>query len=257
MKTKTLLPILFTAIAFIACINDPLKVIEDDFTTNIQKNWNDKELDITFYNNQSVLSHYHINTDELHNILQNESVIKFRFILGLNENQELEIEIAGIDDNGKIISSFTSIKNTSSYYKASIDSLNNSSYKYINASNSSTHLLPYKTAYEYINKWEKAIQQKQIESLISYEGKRIRYFSLPKQIVSDMTASSNVSAIALFLGVNEKEKLTTVFIQKTYNGNLLLKKEHHFFGPTTNGNEDDDNEGNIYDFTEPCPSLCD
>lgn len=255
MKTKTLLPILFTTIAFIACTNDPLKVIEDDFTTSIQKNWNDKELDITFYNNQAILSHYHISADKLRGILQNESVIKFRFILGLNENQELEIEIAGIDDNGKVTSSFTSTKNTSALFKTSINSLNYSTYKYINTSNS--HLLPYKTAYRYINKWEKAIQQKQIETLISYEGKRIRYFSLPRQIVDDMTASSNVNAIALFLGVNDKEKLTTVFIQKRHDGNLLLKEEHHFLGSTTNGNEDDDNEGNIYDFTKPCPSLCD
>jgi hypothetical protein len=257
MKTKTLLPILFTTIAFITCTNDPLKVIEDDFTTSIQKNWNDKELDVTFYNNQAILSHYHISADKLRSIIQNESVIKFRFILGLNENQELNIEIAGVDDNGKITSSFTSTKNTNPFFKASIDSLNYSTYKYTNVSNSNTHLLPYKTAYRYINKWEKAIQQKQIETLISYEGKRIRYFSLPKQIVNDMTASSNVNAIALFLGVNDKEKLTTVFIQKTHDGNLLLKKEQRFLGATTNENEDDNNEGNIYDFTKPCPSLCD
>jgi hypothetical protein len=257
MKTKTLLPILFVAIAFIACTNNQLKVIEDDFTTNIQKNWNNKELDITFYNNQSILSHYHINADKLRSIVQNESVIKLRFILGLNQNQELEIEIAGIDNYGKITSSFTSTKNTNTIFKTSIDNLNYSTYKYINESNSSTHLLPYKTAYRYINKWEKAIQQKQIETLISYEGKRIRYFSLPKQIVNDMTASSNVNAIALFLGVNDKEKLTTVFIQKTHDGNLLLKEEHHFLGSTTNENDDDNNEGNIYDFTKPCPNLCD
>lgn len=258
MKTKTVLPILFTAIAFIACMNDQFTEIENDFLpSTIQKNWNETELSTTFYNNQSVLSHHHIDAEKLRNILQYKSVIKFRFILGLNKNQELEIEIAGIDQNGKVLTSFASITNTNNFLKTSINSLQYSTYRYSNTSGPTTHLLPYRTAYAYINKWEEAIQQKkQIEDLISYDGKRIRYFSLPKQVVLDMTASTNVNAVALFLGINIKNKLTTVFIQKTHQGNLLLKKENHYLGSTTNGNEDN-GEGNIYDFTEPCPNLCD
>jgi len=257
MKTNKLVPILFAAILILACTNDQFSETENNIPVTLQKNWNQTELTTAFYNNQSMLSHHHIDAEKLRSISLQNSVIKFRFTLGLNRNQELEIDIAGIDQKGVIVSSFTSILNTDNNYKNSINQLQYSSYTYRELSNATTHLLPYTTAYTYINKWENAIQKQQIETLIAYEGERIRYYSLPKQIVVDMTASKNVSAIALFLGINSNNKLTPVFIQKTHNGSLLIKKENYYLATLNNEGEPGTLEGNIYDFTEACPDLCD
>ena len=257
MKTRTFLPILFAAIMILACTNDQLSETENNTPATLQKNWNQTELTTTLYNNLSVLSHHHIDAEKLRNIALFKAVVKFRFTLGLNKNLELEIDVAGVDQNGKIVNSFTSILNTNNNLKNSINELQYSTYRYRALSNATTHLLPYKTAYTYINKWQNALQKKQVETLISYRGERIRYYSLPKQIVVDMTSSKNVGAIALFLGINTKDKLTPVFIQKTQNGSLLLKAENNYLGTISDGDEPGDGEGNIYDFTEGCPDMCD
>ncbi len=260
MKTTKLVPVLLTAILFIACINDQFSDTENQLPT-LQKNWNQTELTSAFYNNQSLLSHHHIDAEKLRSISQQKGVIKFRFTLGLNLNQELEINIAGVGQKGSIVSSFSSVLNTENNLENSINNLQYSSYTYRAPSNATTHLLPYKTAYTYITTWEKALSKKQVETLITYEGERIRYYSLPKQIVEDMVASKNVHAIALFLGINSNNKLTPVFIQKTKNGSLLLKNDNYYFRTLNNdGNTDpvpDSTEGNIYDFTEGCPDMCD
>ncbi len=256
MKTTKLVPILLTAILFIACINDQFSETENNLPT-LQKNWNQTELTTAFYNNQSMLSHHHIDAEKLRSICLQKDVVKFRFTLGLNLNQELAIDIAGISQKGRIVSSFSSVLNTENALENSINELQYSRYSYNEPSNATTHLLPYKTAYTYINTWENAVQKKQIENLITYEGERLRYYSLPKQIVEDMISSKNVGAIALFLGINTNNKLTPVFIQKAYNGSLLLKKANSYLGKTNNEGDPDPNEGNIYDFTESCPDMCD
>ncbi len=258
MKTKKLVPLLLTAILFIACLNEQFTESEHDFSTTLQEKWNgDKELSGSFYKNQTTLSHYHSDAKKIREILQNRNVVKFRFILGLNYNSEMTIEVAGVDEHGMIIASFQSTFNANNNYQYSINKLQNNSYTYQRLSNSSTHLLPYKTAYTYITEWQKALQSTKIEDIISYRGTRIRYFSLPKQIVAEMVASENVNAIAMFLAVNSKKKLTLVFIQKAHDQSLLLKDENHYIGFLSKQSNSNNDEGNIYDFTEPCPDLCD
>jgi hypothetical protein len=256
MKTKTFLPFVLFVTIFLACVTDQLTDTQINSEAELQENWKTTELTGAFYNNQIILSHYQIDAEKLRDITLNTLVTKFRFTLELNQNQELQIEVAGVDQKGVILNSFSTIINTDSNIKNSIDQLQSNNYTYdinpLDLSLSDKHLLPYKSAYTYINNWGKSIQHQQIESLITYNGERIRYFSMPKEVVKAMVSPQKVTSIALFLGLNNNKKLTTVFIQKNSVSSLLLNTTYN-----KSGIYPDDNEGDIYDFTDPCPDLCD
>lgn len=254
MKTKTFVPFVLFAIISIACVTDQLTSNKVNSKSEFQKNWKTSELTSTFYSNQATLSHYEIDAEKLREISSITSVSKFRFMLGLNWNQQLQIEVVGVDQKGVVLGSFYSIINTNNNIKSNLDQLQYSNYTYnTNSTLSLTdkHLLPYKNAYTYINNWEKALQEHRIEALITYNNERIRYFSMPKEVVQKMVASQKVTSIALFLGLNNKNKLTTVFIQKNSTGYLLLNNSYN--KSTT---DPSNTEGNIYDFTSPCPDIC-
>jgi hypothetical protein len=256
MKTKTFLPFVLFVTICLACVTDQFTNTQINSEVELQENWKTTELTGAFYNNLIVLSHYQIDAEKLRDITLNTLITKFRFTLELNQNQELQIEVAGVDQNGAILSSFSSIINTDSNIKNSIDELQSSTYAYdinpLDLSLTDKHLLPYKNAYTYINNWEESIQHQQIESLITYNGERIRYFSTPKEVVKAMVSPQKVTSIALFLGLNDTNKLTTVFIQKNSAGSLLLNTAYN-----KSGIYPEDNEGDIYDFTKPCPTVCD
>ncbi len=255
MKTKTFLPFVLFVTICLACVTDQFTNTLINSEVELQKNWKTAELTSSFYNNQIVLSHYQIDAKKLRDITLSPLVTNFRFTLELNQNQELQIEVAGVDQKGVILSSFSSIINTDSNTKNSIDQLQFSTYIYdinpLDLSLTDKHLLSYKSAYTYINNWEKSIQNQQIKSLITYNGERIRYFSMPKEVVKAMVSPQKVTSIALFLGLNGTNKLTTVFIQKNSAGSLILNTAYN-----KSGIYPEDNEGDIYDFSKPCPTFC-
>lgn len=100
--------------------------------------------------------------------------------------------------------------------------------------------------YEYISKWQGALESGNIHGAIKNKGTRYRYFSLKKEVVAEMIAKTRIDCIALFLGINADNKMTTVFLQKDIFKNLILYNKNHPI-----------KSGEAFDFTQPCPDNCD
>ncbi len=256
MKTKKLLLALFTLTLLFACSEQeqvPLNatVITDGIA---QRNWQEARLTKTFFENQRNVSHYNYSKKDISDALAIPNITNFRFVLGL-QYDELRITMVGVDNEGKeVVSVPSAVYLDPGNYAKAIDELEHSSMTYsANRRKTSVigkHLLTYSSTFSYISKWKALVESKNIFAAITDNGIRYRYYSLQKEVVADMIASQNVASIALFLGLNTSNELTTVFLQKSsddelilYN-NLLLQKEGG-------------NDGNAYDFTNPCPNTCD
>jgi hypothetical protein len=73
-----------------------------------------------------------------------------------------------------------------------------------------------------------------------------------------MISSENVESIALFWGLNINNELTTVLFKKDSNDSLILNansnnSSHH----VESTNQEEEEEGEVLDFTVPCPFVCD
>lgn len=249
MKKKVI--ILATAIFAIAyaCTSETANTTATpEPVTLASTKWQETPLTQDFFKHQKSLSHYSFNTADLQTILSTENIHKFKFELGL-KNNKLQITAIGVDAKGNVLGkSIADEQTTENTYKKSINNLAKNTYQYTLARKSKAvvgkHLLSYKSTYSYITKWQNALKEENIENLISYNGERIRYFSLEKEVIAEMVAKKGANKVALFLGLNANNKLTTVFMLKN-NNTLQLKKSSVEEG------------GYVYDFTTPCPHVCD
>jgi len=249
MKTKKLFLALFAFVALIACSEQENSTIESLDSFSIAKqNWQERTLTSSFFDNQSSISHYSFSKKDLLSALSTPDLDNFRFVLGL-QNDQIIINLVGVNRNGEEIVSITSDTNVNQgLYKASIASLENNSFQYsrarLDAPFIGKHLLTYDATFQYINNWNKALTTQDIEELITDSGTRFRYYSLEKEVLADMVSYDNIESVALFLGLNTDNKLTTVFLKKDVNDLLILN--------TTQRSEG----GDVLDFTHPCPDWC-
>lgn len=252
MKTKKLFLLLLVMTTMMACSEKENSHIDNaNLNAEASKNWQEAELNNSFYLHQKNLSHYSFTSAEISDALSKPNLRNFRFVLGL-ENDELTIDLVGIDDSGNEIVrvSPTHVFNSDDYSK-SIDYMKDSPITYSSQRKQISivgrHLLEYNDTYKYITAWNNAIESKSIDKLITDSGERFRYYSLEKEVVADMVSKNSVKSIALFLGVNSDNKLTTVFLQKDLNEQIITRD-------VTSRNGED---GDSYDLTTPCPNLCD
>ncbi len=254
MKPKKILLPIFLLVSFIACTHEENNFTESlETSTFSQKNWQDNRFSATFFTRQKTISHYGFEKKDILNSLSKTSLKKYRFVIGY-ANNHISITLVGIDTYGKeIISLPASIYNNNQEYETALYQIKNSTFSYSKSSLETPiigqHLLPYKSVYSYILKWKNLLTTEDIEDAITDNGIRYRYYTLQKEVVADMITSNKVNSIALFLGLNAHNELTTVFLQKDKNDELILLKNNQF--------QKNNKEGNAYDFTSPCPNTCD
>lgn len=250
MKIKKLLMAFFAIAVLTACSEQETNSTESlDSFTIAKKNWQERTLTSSFFENQGKVSHYSFSKKEVQSTLTNPNITDFRFVLGL-ENDQIIINLVGVSYYGEEMTSISSIPNfNSDLYATPLKSLQNNPFQYskarLEAPIIGKHLLPYDLTYTYINNWHKTLSSGNIEEMITDEGIRFRYYSLEKEVIAEMISRENTESIALFLGLNSENKLTTVFLKKDKENLLILN--------TGERNLD----GDSLDFTTPCPSACD
>ena len=163
----------------------------------------------------------------------------FRFVLGL-ENDQIVMTMVGIDNEGSEIATINAtVFFDSELYNSSVKSLENSSFQYSRARLETPiigrHLLAHHETFTYVDKWSKALASQNIEEMITDSGMRYRYYSIEKEVIGHMVSTANTESIALFLGLNTQNELTTVFLGKDENGQLNFNH----------------GQRSIYDFTNP------
>ena len=248
MKIKTFLMAVFAITLFIACSEQESNPITSNSNSvDLQKNWQERALTTDFFDNQKSVSHYDFSKKDIERAFENSTLNRFRFVLGL-ENNQIVISMVGVDEKGNELTSINStVFFDSELYHSSIKNLENSSYEYsrtrIEAPIIGKHLLSHSATFDYVDKWSKALASQNIEEMITDSGVRYRYYTIEKEVIVHLISKANTESIALFLGLNAENELTTV---------LLGKDENNQLTPNNTNRSGDE----IFDFTNPCPNAC-
>lgn len=175
--------------------------------------------------------------------LGDRTLENYRFSLGV-KNNKLQIVCMGVDDENEVISSIFKVGtlNTGAVNLTDVDTQKPP----FDASNAEEdvkkHILQIKDAIPYLYKWKNALQDTEnLEDKVSYDGMRIKHFTIDKDAIAFLVNRDNVTKVELVLGLNEENKMTTVFFGKN-NKNVIF---------------DEDAVNFALDFTAPCPSECD
>lgn len=252
MKTKKLFVAFFTMIALLACTEEetsPIENLNASTTIDAKRNWQESTLGSSFFETQKTISHYSFSKKDIKLALDNPSLVSFRYVLGL-ENDQIIISMVGIDASGNELNLIQGKTNLySQSISNAINGLKNSPFQYQKAQLDKTivdmHLLNYNATFTYVNNWSNALDSESIEEMITNSGVRYRHYTLEKEVVMDMISNSKVENIALFLGLNSHNELTTVFLTKDKEDNIIL-----------NNGQRNDVGGGSYDFSQPCPNVC-
>ena len=267
MKTLHFILTICALITFGACSKQESNDNETlGISLEAKKDWQTSELNAAFFENQQKISHYNFDKNTIQQALQNTEVKNFRFVLGL-KNDQIEVSMIAVDNQGTTIAAMASTTfSNSRKYQSAINGLKNNAFTYSKSRLTTPvvrpHLLSYQATFNYVDQWNKALASQDIENMISYSGVRYRHYSIEQEVIRDMISSENVESIALFWGLNINNELTTVLFKKDSNDSLILNaninnSSHHVESTNQEEEEEEEEEGEVLDFTLPCPFVCD
>ncbi|WP_298320929.1 hypothetical protein [uncultured Aquimarina sp.] len=233
--------IVFGLLLFVSCNEDETttetteQLTEDVFA----KNWQEADLSKFFTGAEM---NYPIATQQLKNVLNHKDVYQIRFVPGILNN-ELLVKVVSIDATGKVLAEELVKQFKDLTLQSQLEKLRTSNFDKESITDPlvSKHILPFNDAASYLNSWMQK-SYLDIDEMTSYNGMRIRHFALEPVVIKHMIALES-DTISLFWGINQENKLTTVFVPISNNSIIAATK---------NGGS-----GPAYDFTSPCPNLCD
>ncbi|WP_452601963.1 hypothetical protein [Pontimicrobium sp. MEBiC06410] len=179
------------------------------------------------------------------NSLEVRNLEAYRFALGVSNNK-LQVICLGVTEENEVISSVFKIgtPNMGAINAEEVDTQQNTPYDVSTIAREDIrgHVLQIKDALRYLNDWRDTLNDiSTLDDKVSYDGNRIKYYTLDKDAMDFLVNRDDVTAVELVFGLNDEGKMTTVFFGK--NGKNVIF---------------DTNAVNFaLDFTSPCPSNCD
>lgn len=215
--------------------SETVAFLEERVISSEEKAWQQVPLEGLFQAN----AYYQFDSEELQLLLNDSSADKLRFYLGV-ENDQLQVSsgtvVAGVESAALIQSQLVST-NPIDWGGLEASSAADGLSQEVNQ-----HLLDAHQAGTYVQNWTDAIHQSNgIEDLVAYQGTRIKHFTISKAAMAHLMNQEEVQDLALFWGLNQNLKLTTVFLGVDQNGSILLPNDKNL----------------ALDFTLPCPIFCD
>ncbi|WP_298511768.1 hypothetical protein [uncultured Kordia sp.] len=247
---KRFFMIFLAGLFFYACSEELKETTETTLKTELlaqtqKSKWVAAKISKEIVQNQKKISHYDFDVNALEKLIHTEDVTYIWFDLGLNENNQITFTATGEQrETGEIKAQVSSQIIGKDTYKADLSIFHKIGNIPLDDVQGFNHILENTDAYEYITSMEKAYDN--FEAALDQEGQRVERFGLDVMVVKRMLTTHNIHSLALFLGKNKKQKMTTVFIGKDKKGNLLINKS-----------TDASTAGKAYDFTHPCPTECD
>jgi len=231
---KTYLGLLIGLCALMcACQEEEVSVVNEMPIETAADNWEKIVVNSVF---TTTLNGFKITKETLQEALAIDNVSSVHFVLE-TVYENLQVRVVGVAENGTMAAGVVVLQESLEQELECLQSIKNTVSNTTKLSNDiAYHVLQPSQAASYIQRWRLAFQNNTLEEVISYDGMRIRHFSMPANVVAEMASSNGVN---LVWGVNPSGKLTTIF--------LPIFSKHQ-----TSYNEED----YIYDFTEPCPSTC-
>ncbi|WP_046755822.1 hypothetical protein [Kordia jejudonensis] len=219
-------------------------VIATELLTKTQKtNWVDTKISNEIINNQKSISHYEFNVNELKELVGNENVSYVWFDLGLNDANQITFTATGESTSGYTVMQVSSKIISTNEYKEDFSVFTRVGNVALNTNPELDHILQNSDAYEYLTEMKKAYDD--FEETLDQEGQRVERFGLDVIIVKRMLMTHDINSLGLFLGKNKQGKMTTVFIGKDKNDNLLIDAQAA-----------ESTAGMAFDHTLPCPQQC-
>jgi len=191
--------------------------------------------------NQQNISHYEFEVNALKILVENPAVNYVWFDLGVNAKNQITFTATGEDVNDAIVGQVASGIVATKTYQADFSIFNR--VKEVSFGDQFNHMLTNKDAYQYLTSMQEGYNN--FEAILDQEGQRVERFGLDAMVVKRMLMTKNIHTLGLFLGKNNQEKMTTVFIGMDKENNLLI-----------DASTDISTAGKAFDFTAPCPNDC-
>ncbi|WP_282080899.1 hypothetical protein [Aquimarina algiphila] len=187
---------------------------------------------------------YVFSAADLKKTLAREDLLHFHVRPILTHNNQLDVQIVGVTSDHKEyeVVSATVQKNILDLNK--LKKMPEVSQQEIEAQNKivSQHIIQATKGYKYANTFLKNGNLFKNSESLTYNGDVIHYFILEKEIVADIIERSNMSAMAIFWGVNDNFRLTPVF--------MGINDNHHKINDSKT-----DNNIYVYDIVRPVPPF--
>ncbi|WP_291140679.1 hypothetical protein [Flavobacterium sp. UBA7680] len=236
--------ILGAAVMFlmVSCQKDNSQEEVNAISKTEKENWLKADLNTEFASSQKQVTAYLFPTQELDKLVNTPNVEEVRFVLGYADNT-IQIEVVGIDESGKKLGIVKSVvlkdisvqNNLVELKKLTVNTAKKRSLLL------NEHILLPNYAFTWIDAWQEKLNTvSDLDEALSYEGTRFRYYSLEAAVVKEMTSKKSAN-VGLFLGLNQKGKVTTILVNLDKNNGI--KKT----SLTSKDTED------VYDATRPCP----
>ncbi|WP_281232165.1 hypothetical protein [Flavobacterium gelatinilyticum] len=240
---KTILCALAAMLFAVSCQKDNSQEDNSAVSKAQKQDWLTADLNSEFANSQKKVTAYLFSAEETAKLVKTPNIKEVRFVLGYLDHT-IQINMIGIDENGQKLGIVNSVILKESNYDEQLTKLNELT---ISKTAKRTpllnkHLLLPQEAFKGIEAWQKKLNSVSgLDEATSHEGSRFRYFTLESAVIEAMIDKGNTSNVGLFLGLNPKEKVTTILI--SLDKNNAIKKT------SVTSKEGDD----VYDATRPCP----
>lgn len=212
-------------------------------------NWINASLNPSFARTQNQVSAYLFKPENLRELISTPDVTMVRLVISYNSDK-INFSAVGVNTSGTELVTFPSVVFIDKDLDNNLLVLKNS-LSTITSNNIilSSHILKSNLAYDYVQKWQKALNDgAKLNELTSFKNDRIHHFSIKKEVIQDLISIQNVSNIGLFIGVNPENKITTVLGGLNSNNKIIIPISSGNFSTRT---------GVIYDFALKCPDVCD
>ena len=217
--------------------------------TDSYKRWQTTALPDDFAISQMAISHYSFDASALKKLTSHSDSDFFWFTLGINDNSQLTIDAVAVTTKKEVVGTVHAsiIQKTAFEDRKQLAPLQ-TPHQYTSTLKehpfAAHHLIDYNAGNQYISRWQTALQSSGLEEVVSYKDQHYIKFGIEATTIAHMIAQENVTDIALYLGVNPSQELTTVFIRKDKENTLLL----------TSSSKNTADEG-VYDVSIPHLSL--
>lgn len=245
---KNIVNLLFAAIILVGSSCQKDAPLENDLATKSpEENWLGTNLDSKFADSQKEVAAYLFSTNEVLKVVTTPNVKKVHFVLGYDEST-ITIKMLGTTDKGSELIAINSEILKDASYIQKLDQFKTASFNKngVKTDLLRAHLYSPQVAYNGINEWHKKLNAaKDLEGVTSYDGKRIQRFIIEVEIINEIVRKGDVASVGLFLGLNDKGKVTTYFMGMDLNN--TVKQRFTSKGATV--------VSEVYDGGRPCPPF--
>ncbi|MGX7668966.1 hypothetical protein [Flavobacterium pedocola] len=216
---------------------------------SFNSDWVNSKLDSSLRKSDENTIGYLFSKEELNTLLENEQLIKFRFVLGLTDGK-LDLKTVGVTKDGIQVGVINSMIVSDDNFDTQINGLSSSAVEFkSDDAIVRQHMLNPATAFTYINKWNVQVtENKDLDNVVSYDNLRINHFSIEREVIENMSNLPDFKSLGIVFGINPQGKLTTVLLGLNGNQSVILASEESKL---------EAEDPSVFDFTKPCPNTCD